>query len=132
MVTDIPAFRALTGDGAIGRIWPPGDAVRLAEALVDTASNRPSPGQVRGYFDANLSFAAIGRRWLDAYARVLDGHARGARRNLHWWSPAAWIGVARDACSRRYWRCWSDWRQSTRCTCTHCTRRGSPERKSCV
>src|SRR3546814_6941979 len=79
VVTDIPAFRALTGDGAIGRLWPPGDAVRLAEALVDTASNRPSPGQVRGYFDANLSFAAIGRRWLDAYARVLDGHARGAR-----------------------------------------------------
>src|SRR3546814_7612096 len=61
VVTDIPAFRALTGDGAIGRLWPPGDAVRLAEALVDTASNRPSPGQVRGYFDANLSFAAIGR-----------------------------------------------------------------------
>jgi hypothetical protein len=34
---------------------------------------------VRSHFDATLSFAALGRRWADAYAQVLDIHARGMR-----------------------------------------------------
>jgi glycosyltransferase involved in cell wall biosynthesis len=72
VVTDIPAFRALTGDGCVGRLWPCGDAAQLAEALLDVAANRPSPAQVRAHFDATLSFAALGRRWADAYAQVLD------------------------------------------------------------
>ena len=72
VATDIPAFRALTGDGRVGRLWPCGDAAQLAEALVDVAANRPSPAQVRAHFDATLSFAALGRRWADAYAQVLD------------------------------------------------------------
>ncbi|GAB2510502.1 glycosyltransferase family 4 protein [Pseudoxanthomonas sangjuensis] len=79
VVTDIPPFRALTGDGAIGRLWPPGDPERLSGALVDAWSNRAPPGRVRDHFDATLSFAAVGRRWADAYARVVDSHARGAR-----------------------------------------------------
>jgi glycosyltransferase involved in cell wall biosynthesis len=77
VVTDIAPFRALTGDGAIGRLWSPGDPMRLAEALLDAWSNRTSPGQVRGHFENTLSFAAVGRRWAEAYARVLDIHARG-------------------------------------------------------
>ena len=72
VVTDIPAFRALTGDGRVGRLWPCGDAAQLAEALVDVAASRPSPAQVRAHFDATLSFAALGRRWADAYAQLLD------------------------------------------------------------
>lgn len=79
VVTDIPPFRALTGDGAIGRLWPPGDPERLAEALVDASSRRMSRGRVRAHFDATLSFTAVGRRWADAYAQVADIHARGAR-----------------------------------------------------
>lgn len=79
VVTDIPSFRALTGDGAVGRLWPPGDAARLAEALVEAASQRTPPAQVRDHFDASLSFAAVGRRWADAYAQVRDAHARGPR-----------------------------------------------------
>lgn len=75
VVTDIPSFRALTGDGAVGRLWPPGDAQRLAGALVDAWSNRTPPAQLRAHFDARLSFAAIGRRWADAYARTRDLHA---------------------------------------------------------
>ncbi|KZC38593.1 MULTISPECIES: glycosyltransferase family 4 protein [Rhodanobacter] len=70
LVTDIPAFRALTDDGRIGRLWPCGDAAQLAEALVDVATNGPSPAQVRAHFDATLSFAALGRRWAGAYAQV--------------------------------------------------------------
>ena len=75
VVTDIPSFRALTRDGAMGELWLPGDAAQLADALVRAAVNRPSREQVRRYFDDNLSFAAVGRKWADAYAHVLGGSA---------------------------------------------------------
>jgi len=78
VVTAIPAFRALTGDGRVGRLWPCGDAAQLAEALVDVAADRPSPAQVRAHFDATLSFAALGRRWAEAYAQV--------RADRLWWA----------------------------------------------
>lgn len=79
VVTDIPAFRALTGGGHVGRLWPPGDPQRLAEALVNAATNRTPAGQVRGHFDATLSFAAVGRKWANAYARILDTRSRNLR-----------------------------------------------------
>jgi len=72
VLTDIPAFRALTGNGRIGRLWPCGDASALAAALVDATANRSSPQQVRAHFDETLSFQAVGRLWAAAYARVLD------------------------------------------------------------
>ncbi len=78
VVTDIPSFRALTGDGRVGRLWPCGDAAQLAAALVDAAANRPSPEQVRAHFDATLSFVAVGRQWADAYAQVLGDRRRRA------------------------------------------------------
>lgn len=76
VVTDIPSFRALTGNGSVGRLWPRSDALRLAEALVDVASNRTSQQQVRAHFDATLSFEAVGRRWADAYAQIHEDHRR--------------------------------------------------------
>jgi glycosyltransferase involved in cell wall biosynthesis len=76
VVTDIPSFRALTGGGRVGNLWPCGDAARLAEALVRTAVNRPLPQQVRAHFDATLSFAAVGRQWANAYAQLADGALR--------------------------------------------------------
>ena len=79
VVTDIPPFRALTGNGAIGKLWPIGDSQRLAEALVDAWSDRTPPGVVRSHFDANLSFAAVGRRWAQAYAQVAGIHAGRVR-----------------------------------------------------
>lgn len=72
ILTDIPAFRALTGNGRIGRLWPCGDASALAEALVGTVAHQASPQQVRAHFDETLSFKAVGRLWADAYAQVLD------------------------------------------------------------
>lgn len=74
VVTDIAAFRALTDDGRVGRLWPRGNAALLAAALVDSVAHRLSPEQVRAHFDAALSFAALGHRWADAYAQVLDDH----------------------------------------------------------
>lgn len=79
VLTDIPAFRALTAGGCIGRLWPCGDAQHLAEVLLLEATERTSPQRVRAHFDATLSFDAVGRLWADAYARVCnDWHRRAA------------------------------------------------------
>lgn len=78
VLTDIPAYRALTGNGRVGHLWPCGDAVRLADELFLAATERASPQQVRAHFDATLSFDAVGRLWADAYARVCDDSRRRA------------------------------------------------------
>lgn len=78
VVTDIPSFRALTDGGRIGKLWPCGDATGLAEALVTAASSRIGSAQVRGHFDAALSFAAVGRQWADAYAQVHDDRRKAS------------------------------------------------------
>jgi glycosyltransferase involved in cell wall biosynthesis len=77
VVTDIPAFRALTGAGRVGHLWPCGDAAQLAAALI-AAAERPLPAQVRAHFDDTLSFAVLGLRWAQAYAQLLDRQRRGA------------------------------------------------------
>jgi glycosyltransferase involved in cell wall biosynthesis len=79
VVTDIPSFRALTDEGRVGSLWPCGDSVRLAEALVRVSRDRPSPAQVRAHFDHTLSFEAVGRQWAHAYAQVHDGTHRSIR-----------------------------------------------------
>ncbi len=79
VVTNIPSFHALTGGGSIGHLWQHGDAKQLAEALIRTAASRPSPEQVRAYFDAKLSFAAVGNQWACAYAQVIGSPKREAR-----------------------------------------------------
>ena len=73
VVTDIPAFRALTGNGAVGAHFPPGDARALAGALLascrkDRAALRR---EARRHFEGHLSFEALGRSLLDAY-RALE------------------------------------------------------------
>jgi glycosyltransferase involved in cell wall biosynthesis len=78
VLTDIPAFRALTDHGRIGHLWPCGDATRLADELFLAATGRASPQQVRAHFDAALSFEAVGRLWATAYSQVLDGWRRRA------------------------------------------------------
>ena len=78
VLTDIPAFRALTGNGRIGHLWPCGDAKRLADELFLAATGRASSQQVRAHFDATLSFEAVGRLWSEAYSQVLDGWRRRA------------------------------------------------------
>ena len=72
VVTGIPAFRAITGDGARGALWTPGDAVGLAHALLEMAKRDLAglrPGLVAHFAD-ELSWAAVGRRALDIYAEV--------------------------------------------------------------
>ncbi|SFS19928.1 Glycosyltransferase involved in cell wall bisynthesis [Dyella sp. OK004] len=76
VITDIPSHRALAS--GIGALWPCGDAHALAEALVRMAADHTSSEQVRAHFDANLSFAAVGRQWKSAYAQLLDHQYRVA------------------------------------------------------
>jgi glycosyltransferase involved in cell wall biosynthesis len=77
VVTDIPSFRAMTGRGAVGWLWPCGDAHRLCEALL-AAESRPRDGdraQVRRHFERELSFDAVGRKLNRAYSRLIARRA---------------------------------------------------------
>ena len=79
VVTEIPSFRVLTGRGAVGRLWPCGDAAALADALeamtrTDSAAVRAA---VRSHFERELSFAAVGRKLAAMYQRILE-RAAGA------------------------------------------------------
>jgi len=77
VVTSIPSFRAITGKGAIGVLWPHGDAGAFANAVVD-AANRDLVGERRrvlSHFDQQLSWPVVGRRALEIYEDV-----RAARR----------------------------------------------------
>ncbi len=72
VVTSIPAFRAITGNGARGALWPPGDAAGLAHALLEMARRDFDAlrAEMVRHFVRDLSWAAVGRRALDIYAEV--------------------------------------------------------------
>lgn len=79
LVADIPSFRALTGDGAVGRLWGCGDAQSLANELLAIAPEL-GPAQralVRARFERELSPAALGKRLAETYRDLLA--RRGAR-----------------------------------------------------
>ena len=80
VVADIPSSRALTGNGAVGALWPCGDWRALGAALTRTvAALRPdSRARVRAYFDAELSRRAVGRKLNAAYGRLLERRAQHA------------------------------------------------------
>jgi len=63
IVTDIPSFRKITGDGQHGFLFTPGDADSLINVLSNTATiNREEvSGNVVTHFQKELSFQKIGR-----------------------------------------------------------------------
>jgi glycosyltransferase involved in cell wall biosynthesis len=77
VVTDIPTFRLLTGNGSIGALWRVGDATDCARAIGDAARRDLAAERTRlaDHFTRELSWDAVGRRALEIYAEV-----RGARR----------------------------------------------------
>jgi glycosyltransferase involved in cell wall biosynthesis len=80
IVTDIPSFRVITNGGAIGALWPAGDAAALAAALREVLS-RPWAAQsaaARSFFEEQLSYPSLGRQALAAY------HDLVARRAERW------------------------------------------------
>lgn len=86
LVTDIPSFRALTGAGAVGMLWPCDDAPALGAALRLLAGRvvdeRARDG-IRAHFERELSFAALGRKlgamYHDLARRARGGGIRGSR-----------------------------------------------------
>ncbi len=72
VVTHIPSFRAITDDGRIGRLWPPGDAGACARALVDAArlDLATERRRVLAHFQQTLSWPAVGRAAAEIYAAV--------------------------------------------------------------
>ncbi len=78
VVTDIPSFRLITGDGSIGALWPVGDAPALASALV---ALRQRDGEVerhrtRTHFEQHLSWDAVGARAKAVYEMVVEVRRR--------------------------------------------------------
>jgi glycosyltransferase involved in cell wall biosynthesis len=72
VVTDIPSFRSLTGNGSVGHIWPRGNALKLSESLIAAAA-RPSAESrtiARRHFEQELSFEAVGRKLTSAYEEL--------------------------------------------------------------
>lgn len=69
VVSDIPPFRALTGDGAAGALAPVGDPAAFARGLVEMARQPATARRERTirHFDRNLSFDAVGDQLLAAY-----------------------------------------------------------------
>jgi glycosyltransferase involved in cell wall biosynthesis len=77
VVTDIPSSRALTGNGAVGALWPCGDSVALGAALqaIAVALGPTARARVRAYFDGHLAGPALGRKLTAAYRRLLEQQA---------------------------------------------------------
>jgi glycosyltransferase involved in cell wall biosynthesis len=74
VVTNIPSFRVLTGNGSIGALWEPGDADGCARALLDVAQRDLGAERERlaGHFARELSWDAVGTRALAIYSNVLE------------------------------------------------------------
>ena len=72
VVTDIPSFRAITGD--CGARFPAGDAEAFSAALLRTCSADllSSTAATRAHFDRELSWSAIAARTVSAYQKLLD------------------------------------------------------------
>ena len=75
VVSDIPSFRKITGDGRFGRLVPRGNAAAFASAITKMWAAMPSREAVRRHFENELSYRAIGRQLLSAYGQLIAGAA---------------------------------------------------------
>ena len=88
IVTGIPSFRTLTGAGAVGHLWQPGDPDSLCSALLAMAretareAGATSRAAVRAHFEQELSLEALGRKLVAAYLDMLarQGSAPATQR----------------------------------------------------
>lgn len=67
IVTDIPSFRKITGEGQYGYLYPPGAPRDLLTCLTSLPKRRDETwgDAVRQHFDRELSFPAIARQLTD-------------------------------------------------------------------
>jgi glycosyltransferase involved in cell wall biosynthesis len=73
VVTSIPTFQAITGNGRIGVLWAIGDASAFANALAFAADDDLPSARARSidHFERALSWPAVGRQAMKAYHDVL-------------------------------------------------------------
>jgi glycosyltransferase involved in cell wall biosynthesis len=75
ILTDIPSFRQMTGEGQIGILFEPGNSMALYNSLKKSLSidwEQQSPA-VLDYFKNNLSFTAIAKRMNQRFTGDNDG-----------------------------------------------------------
>ncbi len=70
IVTNIPSFRKITGNGEIGALWKPGDVLSLASTILRVVHQPSDRNAIRSYFDRRLSFDAIALYVLPAYEAI--------------------------------------------------------------
>jgi glycosyltransferase involved in cell wall biosynthesis len=73
VVSDIPSFRSLVGEGRVGALAPVGDIEAFAHALVriSKAPRAELRRRTIEYFERELSFDAVGARLLEVYADMI-------------------------------------------------------------
>jgi glycosyltransferase involved in cell wall biosynthesis len=73
LVTGIPSSRRIVADA--GSLTPVGDAVAMAEAIVDWSAGNRSAQRLaaRNRFDSALTFDSIGRELREAYESLASG-----------------------------------------------------------
>lgn len=73
IVTDIPSFRRITGNGYAGALFPPGDATALARAMIEWSrrDRRALRANARIHFERVLSFEVIGAQLRAVYDRLV-------------------------------------------------------------
>lgn len=73
VVTDIPAFRTITCDGAVGALWPVGDVKGFVAALQQVLMQPllPQSERARTIFTTHWNFPAIGQRASEIYDQIL-------------------------------------------------------------
>lgn len=71
VVSDIPSFAAMTGNGAYGRLFEAGHPGALAQAALAIDDLGATAADVRGYFERELSFAAMAHKLEQIYDRLL-------------------------------------------------------------
>jgi glycosyltransferase involved in cell wall biosynthesis len=78
-VSDIPSFRAITGQGAVGALWKCGDSQAFSRALLAVAAQPRGLARTaaRAHFEKQLSFAAGGARLRDAYRDLVEQRGTG-------------------------------------------------------
>jgi glycosyltransferase involved in cell wall biosynthesis len=96
VVTDIPSFRSLTGEGAVGALWQCGDARSLCDALLSVAAraNSQARSEARAHFERELSPDALGSKLAAMYQDVLE-RKQGPQGVEAWTPPNAAAGTSR-------------------------------------
>jgi glycosyltransferase involved in cell wall biosynthesis len=69
VVSDIPAFHAITGGGSIGRLWRAGDSSSLADGILHVSGidRQHARARVLAHFERTLSWPAVAQAAMRAY-----------------------------------------------------------------